>query len=244
MQWVVGVLVLATVAVLLRRALRIGGRGGKVRAGTRESLRADLQAIYAPVDQEVAARTTILGITLNDAFGERQANRQEMAWHILQLAVGEWERLDELIVGLQDLIVKFLPGTIGVVPVRRIAVNHFKSRTMKDYVGLYEFLDQILFRSRLRFQLQLRLLSHGSAALGKEFARTCRDGSLARDSSDELWCHLDYYFHDFDLICKETLLALRTLLVCQSAQGAQVVALDLSDLLDRGMRVSVSPARQ
>jgi hypothetical protein len=244
MQWVGGVLVLATVAVLLRRALRMGGRRAKVRARAQESLRADLQAIYAPVEQEVFARITILGITLNDAFGERQANRHEMAWHIVRLAMGEWERLTELIVGLQDLITKFLPGSIGVVPARRIAVNHFKSLTMKDYVGLYEFLDQILFRSKLRFALQLRLLSHGSAALGKEFSRACRDGSLSYDSSDELWCRLDYYFHDFDLVCKETLLAFRTLLVCQSSQGAQVLALDLIDLLDRGMRVSVSPARQ
>jgi len=55
---------------------------------------------------------------------------------------------------------------------------------------------------------------------------------------------LDYYFHDFDLIAKETLLAFRTLLACQSPQEAQALALDLRVLLERGMRVSVSPSNQ
>jgi hypothetical protein len=137
-----------------------------------------------------------------------------------------------------------LPAANGIVPVRRIATGHFKSRAVIDNVGLYEFLDQVLFGSRPRFSLQLRLLFRTSALLIKEFKRACREGERTLDSSDELWTRLDYYFHDFDLIAKETLLAFRTLLACQSPEGAQELALDLQILLERGTRVSISPSRQ
>jgi hypothetical protein len=204
-------------------------------------LRGDRQAIYAPLAQEIEAHAAILGITLNDAFTERDADRHEMAWHVVRLARGEWERLTELLIGLQIILNKFLPATTGIVAVRRVAVGHFKSRVVRDNVGLYEFLDQVLFNSRHRFALQLRLLLRASATLNKDFNRACREGTITLDSSDELWTRLDYYFHDFDLIAKETLLAFRTLLACQSPEGAQELALDLQVLLERGTRVSVSP---
>jgi len=139
---------------------------------------------------------------------------------------------------------KFLPATNGIVPVRRVAVGHFKSRAVMDNAGLYEFLDQLLFNSKSRFALQLRLLFRASAILSKEFKRACREGALTLDSSEELWTRLDYYFHDFDLIVKETLLAFRTLLACQSPERALELALDLQALLERGVRVSVSPSNQ
>jgi hypothetical protein len=243
MQWLVSGLILASVGMLLRRVLHMGARG-KARTGRLGSLREDLAAIYAPFAQEIEIHAAILGITLNDAFGEREGNRQEMAWHVLRLAIGEWERLAVLVAGLQNIISKFLPATNGIVPVRHVAVGHFKSRALRDNVGLYEFLDQILFSSKSRFALQLRLLSRSSATLNKEFKRACREGAITNDSSDELWTRLDYYFHDFDLIAKETLLAFRTLLFCQSPEGVRELALDLRSLLERGTRVSVSVLNQ
>src|SRR5208337_4427861 len=120
----------------------------------------------------------------------------------------------------------------------------FKSRPVIDNVGLYEFLDQVLFRSKHRFSLQLRLLLRSTAVLSKEFRRACREGERTLDSSEELWTRLDYYFHDFDLIAKETLLAFRTLLACQPPEGLQELALDLQTLLERGTRVSVSLSHQ
>jgi hypothetical protein len=160
----------------------------------------------------------------------------------VQLARGEWDRLAELVVGLLGVLNKYLPATSGIVPLHRVAVPHFKSRAVMDYVRLYEFLDQIHFNSKRRFALQLRFLLRACAILSKEFKRTCREGALTLDSSDELWARLDYYFHDFDLIAKETLLALRTLLACQTPEQAQVLALDVHALLERGMRVFVSPS--
>jgi hypothetical protein len=216
----------------------------KAQAGGLGFLRGELQAIYQPLEQEIEAHSAIVGIILNDAFGEREAARDEMAWHLVQLAVGEWERLTELVVGLQSLLAKFLPGTCGILPVRPLATNHFKSGPVIDNVRLYEFLDQVLFNSKRRFALRLRVLSRSSATLSKEFKHACREGALALDCSAELWTHLDYCFHDLDLIAKETLLAFRTLLLCQSPQAVQELALDLRMLLERGTRVSVSPSHQ
>lgn len=243
MHWLLGGSVLVAVGLLLRWILDMGAPD-EVRPSRLGSLRADLQAIYQPLAQEVEAHTTILGITLNDAFGEREAKRVEMAWHVVRLAMGEWDRLTGLIEGLQGVLSKFLPTTTTVVPVRRVATCHFKSRSMIDNVGLYEFLDQVLFSSKRRFALQLRFLFRASTILSKDFRHACYEGERTLDASDELWTRLDYYFHDFDLIAKETLLAFHTLLACQSPEGAQELALDLQTLLERGMRVSISPSNQ
>ena len=243
MQWVIASLILAAVAVLLRRILRMGAKR-KSPGRALGSLREDLHAIYQPLAQEIETNTTILGITLNDAFDEREANRHEVAWHAVRLALGEWKRLGGLVVGLLNVLTKFLPVTNGIVPMRRVSVGHFKSRAVRDSVGLYEFLDQILFSSKHRFALQLRFLFRASATLSKEFNRACREGALTLDSSDELWARMDYYFHDFDLIAKETLLAFRTLLACQPPERAQELALDLHVLLERGMRVFVASSHQ
>lgn len=243
MQWLLGSVVLVAVAVLLRRILYRGATP-KDGEGAAASLRAELAVIYRPVAQEIEAHTAILGITLNDAFGERDANRQEMAWHVVRLALGEWARLTEFMAGLQDILGRYLAGTNGIVPPRRIAAGRFKSREVIDYVRLYEFLDQVLFSSKQRFSLQLRVMSRANSILSKEFRRACREGERNLDSSEELWSRLDYYFHDFDLIAKETLLALHTLLVCQSPAGRQDVATDLQDLLERAVRVSIAPSNQ
>jgi hypothetical protein len=111
-------------------------------------------------------------------------------------------------------------------------------------VGLYEFLDQVLFSSKQRYSLRLRVLFRICTILSKEFRRTCYEGERALDSSPEVWNRLDLYFHDFDLIAKETLLAFRSLLACQSPEGVRGMAADLQDLLDRGVRVSVSASNE
>lgn len=243
MQWLMGGFTLVAIAVVLRRVLRMDD-GRDAHVGRFGSLRGDLQAIYQPVAQEIETHSIILGITLNDAFSERRSNRHQMAWRVVALATVEWERLGKVVAGLQSILSRFLPATNGIVPVRRVAVGHFKSRAVMDNVGLYELLDQILFSSKSRFALQLRLLLRASTALSKDFKRACREGELTLDSSDALWTQLDYCFHDFDLIAKETLLAFHALLACQTPEGAQALASELQLLLEQGMRVSVSPLNQ
>jgi hypothetical protein len=158
--------------------------------------------------------------------------------------MGEWDRLTGLVVGLLDTLAKHVPTTNVIVPVRRVAAGHFKSRAVVDYVGFYEFLDQILFSSKRRFSLQLRVLFRTCVLLSKEFRRACREGGSTLDSSAETWNQLDFYFHDFDLIAKETLLAFRTVLICQPPEGVRLLAEDLRPLLERGVRVSIPAANQ
>jgi hypothetical protein len=243
MQWLVGGLVLTTVGLVLRRVLRMGSPV-KPRVRGLVPLSLELHTIYHPIAQEIEAHATILGITLNDAFGEREANRHEMAWHVVGLAMGEWDRLTRLVVGLLNTLAKYLPTTNVIVPVRRVAAGHFKSRAVIDYVGFYEFLDQILFSSKRRFSLQLRVLFRTCALLTKEFRRACREGERTLDPSPEMWNRLDFYFHDFDLIAKETLLAFRTLLACQPPGGVQELAAELHNLLEQGVRVSIHAANE
>jgi hypothetical protein len=237
MQWLIGALALVAVGVALRRVLRMDFRE-KPRGGGLVPLCAELHAIYHPVAREIEAHATILGITLNDAFGEREANQHAMAWHIVRLARGEWDRLSGLVVGLQNILAKYLPATHVVVPVRRISAGNLKSRTLIDYVGLYEFLDQVVFGSKRRFSLQLRVLSRTCVLLTKEFRHTCLEGEFTHDVSPGVWNRLDFYFHDFDLIAKETLLAFRSLLACQSPEGVRDLSFDLHNLLERSVRVS------
>jgi hypothetical protein len=241
MQWALGGLILVAVAVAVRRLLCMDA-AHENKAGRGAPLQEEFRAIYNSVAQEVETHAAILGITLNEAFSEREAGRLQMAWRVVRLTVGEWERLTDLLIGLHDALSRALNETNGVVAVRRVAVNHFKSRALLDNVGLYDFLDQVLFRSKARFGLQLRLLSRAIIIVSKEFKRACLEGEVTLDSSGDMWGRLDFYFHDFDLVAKETLLAFRTLLACQTPEGAQALSLALQVLLERGMRVSVSPS--
>ena len=243
MEWLIGALILATVGAVVRGILGLN-LSPTLPGGGLVPLRSDLRTIYHPIAQEIEAHTTILGITLDDAFGEREANRQEMAWLVVSLGKGEWERLRGLVVGLLDTLANYVPTTSVVVPVRRVNADNFKSHPVRDTVGLYEFLDRVLFSSKQRFSLRLRVLSRTCMMLSKEFRRTCFEGERAQDSSPQVWNRLDLYFHDFDLIAKEALLAFRSLLACQSPEGVQRMAADLQDLLDRGVRVSVSASNE
>ncbi len=239
MQWFIASVILATVALSLRRFLHMDVEDDSQRK-LLGSLSKDIHPLYSPLAQEIETQATMLGITLNDAFGEREAGRDEMSWHVVRLARGEWDRLSDLVTGLQSVLAKFLLSTQAVAIYRRIAIGRFKSRVVLDRVPMYEFLDQVVFSSKHRFALQLRLLSRTSALLTKEFHRVGREGERSQDSSVELWTRLDFLFHDFDLIAKETLLAFRSLLASQTPDKAQEFAAELQELMSRSARVPVS----
>jgi hypothetical protein len=243
MLWLVSGLILALVALLLRRILHMGGKHESGGNGLR-SLRGELATIYETVAQEIETQTGILGVTLNEAFAEREAAHPEMAWHVVRLAMGQWERVAELIASLQAVLARVMTTTPSVVVVRRVAVGHFKSRAVIDNIAVYELLDQLLFSSKGRFALQLRFLRRASTLIKKEFRRSCWEGERTLDQSNELWTRLDYYFHDFDLIAKETLLAFRSLLTCQSREGAEALFTEVQSILQQGPHASLSSSNQ
>jgi hypothetical protein len=201
----------------------------------------ELQAVYYPIAQEVETNAAILGISLNDAFEERDASRLEMAWHMVQLSAGEWSRLAEIVTALLNVLTKYMPNVPEIVPTRRIVSEYFKSRLMADKMRTYELLDRLLFRPQQRFQLRIRLLRRGAEDLTKEFRRTYRYMEKTQDHSPEVWARYDLYFHDFDLVAKETLLALRTLVACLPSETLADLAADLVVLLQRGVRTSSVP---
>ncbi len=235
MKWLLGGLVLFAVSIVMRRLLRIGARSPL--ASLRFApLPPELHALYHPVAQEVETHVAILGIMLNDAFEEKEAQRHEHAWHMMRLSWYEWERLAELNAGLLNVLSRHILRATTIVLPPGILARWFMSRTMIDFVRMHELMDQLVFNSRLRVQLQVRLLRRATATLTGEFRRTFRNGERIQDPSLEVWTRFDHLFHDFDLMAKETLLVFRTLLPCLTPAALREIGRDLQSTLKRGVR--------
>jgi len=243
MEWVLGGLLLVAVGAVLRRALHMGPSAPQRTTGT-ASLCPELQAVDNPIAQEIETHSTILGISLNDAFDERDASRLDMAWRMVQLSAGEWARLAEIVKALLNTLTKHLTDCPAIVPERRIVADHFRSRLMTDNLRVYELLDRLVFHSQQRFQLRVRLLRRAVESLTKEFRHTYRYMEKTQDHSPEIWARYDLCFHDFDLIAKETLLAFRTLLACMPPEELGDLRGDLQGLLQRGSRTPSVPVNR
>jgi hypothetical protein len=235
MNWVYGGLILMGVGLALRRVLGLGKRHNPRLAGLAH-LSPELHAIYHPVAQEVETHAAILSISLNDAFEERAALHYDIAWHLVRLSAGEWDRLAGTLMALLNILAKHTTNGHLAVPARRIVPDHFKSRVMTDYLNIHELLDKLVFHSHQRFQLQIRLLRRAIETLTKEFRCTCLYLERLQDRSQEVWIRLDLYFHDFDLIAKETLLAFRALLACLPAAALPDLTAELRAVLEPGVR--------
>ena len=193
-------------------------------------------AIYRPIAQEIETQAAIVGISLNDAFEERDAGQAEIAWRLVRLSVSEWDRLAEILGLLSIAMSRHIGNARAVLPVRSVAADRFKSRVMVDYVRMHELFDQLVFRAKLRFQLHLRMLRRAAETLSREFRRDYRYGDRTEDRPPEMWARFDYYFHDFDLVAKETLLSCRTLLACLPHSSLPAFAADLKSVVRRGVR--------
>jgi len=241
MKWALGVLVLVLVGALLRWILRLD-RPVAPRAGGLVPLGADREAVFQPIAQEIETQAAILGISLNDAIEERDAGQSEIAWRLVRLTVSEWDRLAEIVTLLSNVMTKHTASARVVIPTRYVAANHFKSRVMIDYLRMHDLLDQLVFRSKLRYQLHLRMLRRATETLSTEFRRAYRYADRTEDRPPELWNRLDFYFHDFDLITKELLLAFRALLLSLPHSDLAGLAADLRTILQRGVRSTVVSA--
>lgn len=243
MNWVLGGIILVAVGIVLHRVLRIGPKATG-RAGVLAPLGAEREAVYQPIAMEVETQAAILGISLNDAFEERDAGHHDIAWRLVRLSVGEWDRLAEILGSLLKTLAKHLPSARGVVPIHGIVAHRFRSRSMTDFVRIHELLDQVVFGSGLRFQLHLRVLRRGAETLTAEFRRTYRYGERTEDRPEELWTRLDHYFHDFDLVAKEALLAFRSFLVCLPPTSLASFAAHLEGVVTRGVRSTSAPVNR
>jgi hypothetical protein len=243
MHWVVGILILVAVGFLLRRLLWTGLPEQRLAAGL-PPLGSERRAVYDGFAPEVEARIAMLGISLNDAFEERNAGRHDMAWRMVRLSVSEWDGMEKIVAGLLNTLTKHLANAQVVVTSRSIHADRFKSRTMVDYVRMHELVDQLVFSSRRRYQLQLRLLRRAAEIVTGEFHYTYRHAERAGDQSPEVWNQIDLSFHDFDLIAKEAVLAFRALLACLPPSVLSKLSLDLNVLLRGTVRTRSRPTQR
>lgn len=230
MNWWVGAAILVGVARLLRQVLRMNQPSERPNRGL-VPLNPERESIYLAASQELETQCTILGISLNDAIDERNSGHPDIAWRLVRLFAGEWERVAEILGGLSAAMGKRMGDARVAVPVRSMMAHRFKSRRMVDYFRMHELLDQLVFRSRLRFQLQVRVLRRAAETLTAEFFRAYRYAELTGDHPDEFWRRLDLLFHDLDLLGKEMLLAFRAFLACLPDSALPRFAADLDPLL-------------
>ncbi len=237
MKWALAGLVLALIGLLLRRALHMGPPEKLRRRGIMP-LTPEREAIYRHAALEIETQSAILSISLNDAIEERDSAHEEVAWRLVQLCISEWERLGNVIAGLLNVTARYLDEVRVVVPVRTMGSHCFKTRVMIDYVRMHELLDQLVFSSKRRFQLHLRVLRRAAETLTTECFRTCREAEGLAVHSPELWQRLDLYFHDFDLTIKEALLAFRILLVCLPHPSLAALEADVKVVVRRSVRTT------
>ena len=243
MRWIVGALILAAVGFLLRRLLGTQLPEQRLPAGL-PPLGSDRRAVYDGFAPEVEARIAMLGISLNDAFEERDAGRHDMAWRMVRLSASEWDGMEKIVAGLLNALTKHLENAQVVVASRSIHAHRFKSRTMVDYVRMHELVDQLVFSSRRRYQLQLRLLRRAAEIVTGEFRYTYRHVEKTGDKSPQVWSQIDLSFHDFDLIAKEAVLAFRALLACLPPSALPRLSFDLNALLRGRVRARSLPVQR
>jgi hypothetical protein len=154
-----------------------------------------------------------------------------MAWRMVRLSASEWYGVEKVIAGLLNTLTKHLPNAQIIVTPRSIHAHRFKSKPMVDYVSMHELFDQLVFSSHRRYQLQLRLLRRAAEIVTGEFRRTYRQAEGTDNRSGEVWSQIDLYFHDFDLIAKEAVLAFRALLACLPLSDLPRFSFDLNALL-------------
>jgi hypothetical protein len=228
-RWLLGGVVFLCVGFVLRRLLGLDAASRRVCL----SLDGERERLYQTIVLELQTQSAILAVSLNDAIEECESGNHEIAWRLLRLTTAEWNRLAEILRTLLGVVVEYLPVAGTVVPIRSIAPKYFKSETMIDYVRLHEWLDQFLWRARLRFHLQVRVLRHAVEALTDDFRRI-QPQSYALPA--DLWSQLDRDFHDFDLITKEVLLAFRTFLTSLPERAVSDFRSALLPIIERGVR--------
>ncbi len=233
MHWALAGITLIVTAYVCRRILRMDQPFP--RPPGLLPLSPEREDVYQPIALEIETQTVILGISLNEALGERDSGNLENAWRLVRLAVCQWDRLAESLTILLNSITENLPHSRSVVAVRSIAAGRFRSKTMIEFGGMREMLDQLIFRSKPRYQTHIRVLRRAMELLTAEFRRSYRAAEQIPEAS-VLWTSLDPDFHDFDLLTKESLLAFRAFLIALPNPALPAFAADLKVVMSNSVR--------
>lgn len=240
MAWALAIAALLVVGYVFRRILRLDEP--LRRAHGRDPLSAEAEIIYQPVSAELETQIVLLGISLNEAIGERRAGHEENAWHLVRLAMCQWERVADMAAAVLKTISDHVPQTHSLVPVRDVTAHQYKSHVMVESMRAGAMLHEVIFRSNSRYQFQVRVIHRAVDTLTFEFGGAVRAAERAADETEELWSAIDPSFHDFDLVVKESLLAFRAFLLAAPIWLLPEITEELSGMLSKSVRSSSKSA--
>jgi hypothetical protein len=209
MVWIFEIGVLLVVATALRRIFHMGNKKAPIKATPRFRRPAN-NPLCSSLVSEIDTHTTILGVVLNDAIEELASGNAEIARRMLNVFDSERERLVELVINLQNLSLKYLPTTQYPVETRSLDPVSFRSQPVSEFFNRQGVLEQFVFRAKLRFQLQLRLLRRATVLLNESFEELKLQAETEVHAFGWTLAQMDLYFHDLDLLTKETLLGFST----------------------------------
>lgn len=234
MAWALAIVALFVVGYVFRRILRLDEPSGPPHS--RAPLSADADKIFQPISRELETQVILLGITLNEALGQRDAGNEENARRLARLAMCQWERLAEIVAILLKSIADHVPQTHSLVSVRDFTAHQFKSPAMVESMQAGALLHEVIFRSKSRYQFQVRVIRRAVETLTSEFGGCLRAAERASDATEGLWAAIDPSFHDFDLVVKESLLAFRAFLHALPVRMLTEVAAELAEVNSKSVR--------
>lgn len=232
MVWILEIAVLLVVAAVLRRTLHMG-KDKPLREGPQRFRRPANNPLCSSLISEIDTHTTILGVILNDAVEELAAGNPDIARRMLSVFDSERERLVELVISLQNLSLKYLPTTQYPIEARSLNPVSFRSKPVSDFFKRHGVLEQFVFRSKLRFQLRLRLLRRATVMLNESFEVLKPHAKRDVQTFGQTLAQIDLYFHDLDLLTKETLLGFSTELASLPESLLEDLAAELLVLTNR-----------
>jgi hypothetical protein len=225
--------VLAAVGIVTRRLLGLSRRRQK----TNLPLPGAHGRLCSTVTLKLERESAILAVSLNEAMEARESGEHELAWSTLHLmSRPQWVRQADMLVLVLGAMTRHLPLARVTLPPRTLMPEFFKSDAMRGYLAMHDSADQFLFRSKPRFSFHVRTLDEAVGRLTADFLEA-QPGPLLLPESD-LWTRLDHDFHDFDLLTKETVLAVRGFIACLPAAALESFAAEVRPALLQGVRAS------
>ncbi|HEV2425633.1 MAG TPA: hypothetical protein VGZ29_12465 [Terriglobia bacterium] len=233
MIWPEGLAVLTAVALVTRRLLGLSSRHPKRKL----PLPGAHGRLYQSVKLELDAQSAILAVSLNEAMEAHECGEHEVAWSTLHLmSAAQWTRQADTLELLVRAMRDHLPLARVTLAARTLLPKLFKSEAMQGYLALHDTADQFLFRGKPRFSLHLRTLEEALGLLTSDFLEA-QPGPLLEPGPD-LWVRLDHDFHDFDLLTKETELAVESFIACLPSNSLESFAVEVRPALLQGVRAS------
>lgn len=210
MDWVLAVSALLLVAYVCRRILRLDQP--PARSWRPAALPLNRFQIYRTAAQEVETQTGMLSVTLNEALGDYGAGNGANAVAHMMLAIEQWDLLAQLVGSVLKTVTENMPQVGTMASYREINPASFKSRPMTELMRSGGKLHEFIFHSKGRFDFRVQLIRSSLETLTSEFRSTFAPAESDAQFPVAKWRDIDPTHHDYDLIAKEALLAVRDFL--------------------------------